>query len=108
MWRQILQAIDTWMLGHLDALVLGLIATLLTVYGTSLNGLFRRWTQGLHFLIRYLLFVVLCAFGYSFLTNFLMVQSKEMLAQVPSLYRVGGILGAYLLLAFLVRREREV
>ncbi len=108
MFEQIIGAIDRWMLNHLSALVLGVIATFLTLYGTNLNALVRGWTKSLHFLLRYALFVALCAFGYSFLTNFLLAESKMFLEKLPSLGRVSSICCAYLILAFLARREREV
>ena len=48
---------------HLNSIAIGLVATLLIIYGGHINGYFKKITKSLPFLGRFALFVVLCSAG---------------------------------------------
>lgn len=62
----------------------------------------------MNFLLRYLCFVLLCTFGYTFLTDFLLSKVRWGLGLVDPEWRVGTIIASFLLVAWLARREREL
>ena len=54
---------------HLSSISVGLVATVLTIYGAHINGYFRKITKSLPFIARFALFIVLCSAGYAFLSS---------------------------------------
>ncbi len=46
---------------HLQSISIGLVATFLMVYGYKINSVFRNQTKSMHFIMRYVLFVILCS-----------------------------------------------
>ena len=60
---------------YMTEISLALVMTALAIYGNDINGLIRRRTQNLHFLLRTVLFVTVCAFGYGWLSLSLAPQT---------------------------------
>lgn len=71
-------------------------ATLLVIFGQSLNRKARHWMRRLHFVLRTALFVILCAVGYGYLT----VQGGQWLTQLVAWiepeFQAPAIIGAFL------------
>lgn len=54
---------------HMDSISVGLVATLLMIYGAYINNYFKKITRSIPFLGRFALFVVLCSAGYAFMSS---------------------------------------
>ena len=93
---------------HLQAISIGLAATLLMIYGAAINGFFRRQTQTLHFLARFALFILLCSVGYAFLTSELVRLLHNFLCRMNDTNLVISVGLSFLILAFLARAGKAV
>ncbi|MBP9955959.1 MAG: DUF3392 family protein [Pseudomonas sp.] len=87
--------LSRWCRGHLDEIALALVAALLVLFGPACNAWLQRQAGSLHFLLRTLLFVLLCAVGY----GLLIVQASPWLAKALAQLN-DYALGPALLLAF--------
>jgi hypothetical protein len=56
--------LSRWSRGHLHDIALALMATLLVLFGPTINAWVQQRIGSLNFLFRTLLFVLLCAAGY--------------------------------------------
>ena len=63
--------VSQWMRPRLVMICTALVATVFIIYGSSLNRMVRKLVRRWHFVVRLLAVVVICAFGYGFLTVFL-------------------------------------
>jgi len=93
---------------HLQGISIGLAATLLVIYGGSINGFFRKQTQSLHFFARFALFVLLCSVGYAFLTSQLVRALHNFLSELSDVDLVLSVTASFLVLAFLARAGKAV
>jgi hypothetical protein len=93
---------------HLSSISIGLIATLLMIYGAHINGYFRKITKSLPFVARFTLFVVLCSAGYAFLSSQAVRYLRIFLNQQKDIPLILIISGAFLVLAFLARNGKNL
>lgn len=93
---------------HMDSISIGLVATLLVIYGETINNYFKRITRSIPFIGRFALFIVLCSAGYAFLTSQLVRYLKLFLQGQADLPLIGITIGAFLILAFLARSGKDV
>lgn len=74
----LIATVSRWSRGHLSEISLGLMATLLVLFGPAINA----WVQGrigsFNFVLRTLIFVVVCVVGY----GLAMVYLTPLLTQV--------------------------
>lgn len=99
---------DQWILSHLGMLSTGLVITLLSVYGNKINASVRKRTLKQNFLLRYLIFILLCTLGYAFLTDWLVHQLKTLAGLIPSQWRSLSMILAFLGIALLAKREKQI
>ena len=105
----------------MNSISVGLIATLLMLYGVSINNYFKRITRSIPFWGRFALFVVLCSVGYAFASSQLvrllkmafassqLVRLLKMaLCQLSDLPLIGVVAGCFLLLAFLAKSGKDI
>ena len=62
--------LSRWSRSHLHDIALAIMATLLVLFGPSLNAWVQRSTASMNFLLRTLIFVLLCTIGYGLLLVF--------------------------------------
>ena len=93
---------------HLQAVSIGLAATLLVIYGGSINGFCRKQTQSLHFTARFALFILLCSVGYAFLTSQAVRLLHSFLCGLSDRDMVISVIASFLVLAFLARAGKAV
>lgn len=105
---KLLYSLDKLLIEHLSTICMGVVATLLVLYGYKMNHLFKRITKDLNFFVRYILFVFFCAFGYTFVSAFLIQTLRGAFLDLTSMWRLGAVVGVFLVLAFLARMENEV
>ena len=93
---------------HLISISVGLVATLLILYGSYINDYFKRITKSLPFVVRFALFVILCSVGYAFASSQLVRLLRMGLAQLSDLSLIGVVIGSFVLLAFLAKSEKGI
>lgn len=93
---------------HLSSISVGLVATILMIYGAHINGYFRKITKSLPFLARFALFVLLCSIGYAFLSSQAVKGLRLFLYQQKDIPLILMISGAFLVLAFFARNGKNL
>ena len=99
---------SVWLRPYISNVAFMVVATLLVLYGNSINGMVKRAISHYLFIFRVLIFILLCAFGYGLLTRILTPFVASQLASLPNLYlsTVVGLLTVAL--GVLAERKRQV
>ncbi len=103
-----IHSIAEWMREYLVEMIFAWMATMLVVYGREISRFFKKVTRKYHLVFRVLIFIVISAFGYGWLTNRLTQFLKNELAQCQDLTLVGLVITAFLLLGFLADKKNQV
>ena len=93
---------------HLNSISVGLIATLLMLYGAWINNYFKRITKSIPFIGRFALFVVLCSVGYAFASSQMVRLLRMVLRELSDLPLIGVVAGCFVLLAFLAKSGKDI
>jgi len=105
---QLLNELGMMVRPHLYQIAMAIVATLLVIYGNEVNQLIRRQISGLHFLLRALIFVLVCAFGYGYLLIWFTPLLAAWLHLVP-LHLIGpATLAILLTLGLLAERKKQL
>lgn len=75
-------SLSQWSRGYLGDISLALMAASLVLAGPAINGWIRRHTASMHFILRTLIFVLVCALGYGLAMIYLTPMLKQLLAQL--------------------------
>ena len=67
----LIATLSRWCRGHLYEIALAIMATLLVLFGPAINAWVQRSVGGLNFILRTLIFVLVCAVGYGLAMVFL-------------------------------------
>lgn len=105
MINELLVELGAWMRGHLGYISVMIAATLLVIFGNDINRAVSRQISQYHFIFRTIIFVLLCAFGYGILMNWMAPFIQFQLNQVSSRYL--GILIVGIMLALGIVAERK-
>ena len=93
---------------HMDSISVGLVATLLIIYGVHINGYFKKITRSVPFVGRFALFVVLCSAGYAFMSSQAVRLLKMFLRGQADLPLICIIAGAFIVLAFCAKSGKDI
>ena len=106
-----LGALD-WLARHAHArltpISFGIIATVLAIVGQDLNRWVRSRTRDLHFIIRTLIFVFLCAVGYGWLTLKVAPYLGWLFRQLPFRLVPAAIVIVFVMLGIIAERKRKI
>ncbi|MFC6439077.1 DUF3392 family protein [Bowmanella sp. JS7-9] len=83
-----------------------LTATILVVYGDLINSHVKRAISPYHFIVRCIVFVLLCAFGYGAMTLYAAPFVLYVIKYLPWHYQGLGFLLSFVLIGFLAERRR--
>lgn len=87
---------------------LAIIATLLVVFGNDINSSVKKIVAKQHFIVRTSVFIVICAFGYGFLTVWLTSLLAHQLAKIPSLYLLPVVFIIFLTLGIYAQKQHHI
>ncbi len=108
----ILQELIVWLSAHMRPWVaqiaVAILATLLVLYGPVINRKVRALLGGAHFVIRLLVFVLLCTFGYGLLLVWSAPLLARAIAGMGSLYLAPVVILAFVLLGYLAERKNQM
>ncbi len=94
-----------WLYPWLGEIAMAIMATLLVIYGHSINRLVKKQTSGMHFILRTLIFILLCTFGYGALLIYATPILSHLLAGVGMIYLGPLIVGIFIMLGVLAEKE---
>lgn len=101
-------SLSHWFRPHLFTVSLMIVATLLVLYGNNVNGMIKRQISGCHFILRTVIFILVCAFGYGLLTVWLTPFLAQLLGRVPNLYLGLLIVSISILLGVMAERKGQM
>lgn len=87
---------------------MSIIATLLVIFGNDINRYIRRLVKKFHFLVRLVIFVLVCALGYGVATIFLAQGLQAMLKAVPREYLVVVVAAIFFLLGLAAEERKQI
>ena len=106
MWQDVLLSMSGFVRPYIFQISTMIIATLLVLYGDNINRALKRQISHYHFLIRTLIFILVCAFGYGLLLTWLVPVIANLLASISGLYLGVVTLGILVALGLLAERKR--
>lgn len=105
MINELLVELGAWMRGHLAYISVMIAATLLVIFGNDINRTVKRQISHYHFLFRTIIFVLLCAFGYGILMNWMAPFIQFQLGQLSLQYLGLVVIGIMLALGIIAERK---
>ena len=103
---QLQTSANTWAREHLATIAMVFTTSLLVIYGDNINGAVKRWVQSRHFLVRAFVFILLCSFGYAFLTSTITPAVTRALFWMGESYLGVSVVAAFVLIGVLADRKR--
>ncbi len=85
-----------------------IVATLLVIYGADINGAVKKRIQRFNFVIRVMIFMLVCAFGYGFVTILLAKLLKECLDHLGGVYLAAVVCAFFFIVGILAERKRQI
>lgn len=93
---------------HIASVSVGLVATLLAIYGRTINSAAQKLTKGFPFIGRFAFFVALCGFGYALLSSQIVRLLRHQLVKLSDMKLVIVTTAAFLILAFLAKSTKSL
>ena len=93
---------------HLGKIGFAFFATLLAIFGQDINRVIRKKIYDHHFIVRTIIFIFWCAFGYGWLVLFIAPQFAELLRYAPPRALPAIVLVLFTLLGILAERKRKI
>lgn len=87
---------------------LTLVATTLVIYGDVINKHIKLMLKPYPFILRTLVFVLVCAFGYGMVIVFLTPFIQQGISIIPTQYRGISIICVFLLMGYLAEHRRYI
>lgn len=103
----LLISLSGWLRPYNDEIALAIIATLLAVFGDSINRTVRKLVRQYWVGFRVLIFVALCTFGYGTLTVWLVPLLARVLIGLSAPVYVASVVGSFLVLGILAERYHK-
>lgn len=97
-----------WLKPYIHNIAMMILATLLVIYGNDVNAFVRKQVANASFIVRTIIFVLVCAFGYGLLLVALTPVVASALAKIPSIYLGFVVVGIFLLLGWLAERKKQM
>lgn len=103
--NDLLLDVSDWMRGYLAQIVLAMITTLLVIYGDNILQIVKQQIGALKMPLRITLFVVFCAFGFSFITSVMSPFLSGWLAQTNAAFLPFIVIAIFYFLGYLAQRK---
>ena len=104
---QIFATIAGYIRPHVDDIALALVATLLVIFGDTINGFVRKLVRKQLFVVRIAALIALCAFGYGAITVWVSPMLESVLRQLDSVELVVAVFGSFLAIGILAERYHK-
>jgi hypothetical protein len=105
---ELFNGVGHWFRPYQYQSALAIIATVLVIFGNDINNAIKKLVAKQHFIVRILVFVLVCAFGYGLLTVWLTSILAQQLAKLPDLYLVPVVLATFVTLGMYAQKQRHI
>ena len=93
---------------NLSEVCFGITAVSLILAGPAINEFVQRLTTSFNWIVRYLVFLLMCTIGYGFLTQVIYRSLRHWLVCQKGLALILLTVGIYLVLAFFARKQGRI
>lgn len=104
----LVERLSQFMRNYLREISVALIATVLALYGGYINEAVKSLLKSYHFIVRFMVFVLLCAFGYGALSIYAAKFVRLLLAQLSNLWLAPVIVASFLIIGLLAEHKRKI
>ncbi|WP_028292280.1 DUF3392 domain-containing protein [Oceanobacter kriegii] len=100
----LLVSLSGWIRPYNHDIALALVATLLVVFGDTINGMVRRAVRKHWMVVRVAVFIALCTFGYGAITVWVVPLLASLLMSVSAQYYGVSVVVAFTALGLMAER----
>ena len=93
---------------YLYQIALAIVATLLVVFGGAINSAIKQLLRKQHIVVRIMVFILVCAFGYGLATVWLTSLLAAQLAKIALVYLAPSIVLFFILLGLYAQKQRHI
>lgn len=108
MLEEILITLTFHLRPYVQELAMMVVATLLVLYGNNINNALKRQIAGYNFIVRTIIFILVCAFGYGLLLTWFTPLFADLIRRIPHLYLGVSMVAIVLAVGILAERKRAL
>ena len=108
MLMELLTSLGQWLRPYSADIALALVASLLVIGGNDINKWIKKQVGNAHFVIRTLVFILVCTFGYGALTVLLTQVLKTQLNALSASTLALVVLGSFMILGMMAQRRNQI
>jgi len=97
-----------WIRPYIDEVALAVVASVLVLYGKAINDLVKQAFKTWPVMVRVLVFMIVCAFGYGALTVLATRLLQQFLAGLGNTQLTLAMIGFYFLVGMLAQKKRQI
>lgn len=97
-----------WFRPYQSQCAMAIIATLLVLFGAEVSQAIRQLIKKQHLIVRTLVFVLVCAFGYGALTIWLSQMLAVALQSIADVYLVPAVVIIFLALGLYAQKQKHI
>ena len=86
----------------------GITAVILMLSGRPVNSVVKKFTQTMHWFLRYCIYVLLCTLGYGFLSTMIYQGFRNWFLSLSNPALVLWVPSVYLILAWFAKAQKEI
>jgi len=106
--KSIIIQFSQWLYPWTGEISMAIMATLLVIYGGTVNKMVKRQVSGLHFLFRTLIFILLCTFGYGAVLIYAVPLLTKLLASLGMTYLGPLVAGIFITLGIIAEKKNHI
>ena len=106
--KWLLLKLSLWMEPHTMLIAMGIVATLIFMYANDLNRWLRKKIKKHVFIVRLLIFILVCAFGYGALAVLATAGVDWLLRHVDRYLLAPVVFATFLVIGLLAERKHHV
>jgi hypothetical protein len=104
----LVERLSQFMRDYLREISVALMATVLALYGGYINDGVKSLLKNYHFIVRFMVFVLLCAFGYGALSVYAARFVKLLLLQLNDLWLAPVVTASFLIIGLLAEHKKKI
>ncbi|WP_198265012.1 DUF3392 domain-containing protein [sulfur-oxidizing endosymbiont of Gigantopelta aegis] len=106
--KNLIIQLSQWLYPWLGEISMAIMATLLVIFGGRLNRMIKRQIGGWHFILRTVIFILLCTFGYGAVLIYLTPMLTQLLASMGMIYLGPLVVGIFIALGSFAERNNHI
>jgi len=105
---ELVNDIAEWIQANRFEICLAWMASLLVTYGRSIETFTKNISKGWHYIFRLIFFVLVCAFGYGWVTLFCAKILSKYYSKLDDMWSIIAGVVAFILIGFLASKKKHI